>query len=155
MCNVDGFDTLVWPVPAEAGYGVIFGERRVEEVPLGSLAVLAVEETRAGQLVLEKLFARVGCPCKIAESAADAVVAFRDGRFDVVFVDAEANGIEAARAVRESGRVPIVGMLAFNEPEIVQDCRNAGIEFSLEKPVTAAKLKAAIYSALAGTAQPL
>jgi hypothetical protein len=38
-----------------------------------------------------------------------------------VFVDRAADGIDAARPIGEIRKVPIVGMLPFGEPEIVQE----------------------------------
>jgi CheY-like chemotaxis protein len=90
---------------------------------------------------------------------AQAVEAFRTGRWDVVLMDIQMpvmDGIEAGRAIRAlergqgAARTPMVALTANAMPDEVADYRAAGFDDHLSKPIDTGELLAVLNRALAG-----
>ncbi|HYL93814.1 MAG TPA: response regulator [Alphaproteobacteria bacterium] len=126
------------------------------EAPVVPLRILLAEDNQVNQMLTTRLLERCGHSVVMANNGREAVVMAASGNFDLVLMDVqmpEIDGLDAARAIRRaeasSGtRIPIIAMtaLAFSDDE--QDCRNAGMDGYVSKPVNIGKLAAAIQEAL-------
>lgn len=109
---------------------------------LPPLRVLVAEDNAVNQQVARGLLARDGHRVTVVETGAAAVVAVRDGAFDVVLMDLhmpEMGGIEATRAIRALGGpaadVPIVAATAGAMDHEIRACLEAGMNAAVPKPI--------------------
>lgn len=107
-----------------------------------SLRVLVADDVSTNQLLLRVLLERAGHRVELAADGVAAVRLARDRRFDLVLMDVEMpvmDGLQAARAIRDGGgpssRAPIVAVTANVLPEQVAQCRDAGMNDCIAKPI--------------------
>jgi CheY-like chemotaxis protein len=109
----------------------------------------AIRELGAAILILE------GYQVEVAEDGAEALARLANGNFDLVFTDRQMpilDGEELVLALRSAGiRIPVIMISGSLAPsplyaEVAQE-----ISASLPKPIRAAEMLAAIYSALRPT----
>ena len=121
--------------------------------PSVSARVLVADDNPVNALVMQRQMERIGYSYTIVGSGGEAVDAYLsdDGHtYDVIILDLDMpgmDGLQAARAIRQaemdggSGRrVPIVGLSAA-DPDIATECRRAGMDDALVKPLNMAALK--------------
>ena len=83
----------------------------------------------------------------VAGTKKDAMSAFEQENFDLIFVDMAMEGIsdrglEILQAVKSAKPTQRVGILSSNDAkEMVQNCRSSGAEFYMVKPFTFNGLK--------------
>jgi PAS domain S-box-containing protein len=126
------------------------------------LRVLLAEDNRTNQLVVATMLENEGCRVDVAANGLEAVEAVRQRGYDIVLMDMmmpEMDGLAASRAIRclpeENGRdVPILAVTANAFAHDREACLAAGMNGFITKPVSAAKLAAAIQAALDGGALP-
>jgi len=115
------------------------------------LRVLVVEDNPVNQQVTLGLLARVGVETEVAANGQLAIAALSASRFDLVLMDMQMpvmDGLTATRMLRASGnRTPVVGLTANAFESDKQDCLAAGMDGFVAKPVTRAKLEAALAAA--------
>jgi signal transduction histidine kinase/CheY-like chemotaxis protein/HPt (histidine-containing phosphotransfer) domain-containing protein len=106
------------------------------------LRVLLAEDNGTNQLVFSKLVQDFRIDLTIAADGREALERARAGTFDIVFMDMrmpEMDGLEATRAIRALGgawnHTPIVALTANAFPEDVKDCREAGMNDFISKPI--------------------
>jgi len=125
------------------------------------LRILAAEDHPVNQLVLRTLLSQLGCEVTLVGDGAQALEAFRAGRWDVVLMDIQMpvmDGLEATRAIRGlerregAARTPLVALTANAMPDQVAEYRAAGFDDHLSKPIDAGELLAVLNRALAGSA---
>ncbi|MFH5926006.1 hybrid sensor histidine kinase/response regulator [Roseomonas xinghualingensis] len=120
---------------------------RVEDRPQ---RVLLVEDNATNQLLMQALLARLGVKVTVAGNGAEAVEHCRATNFDVILMDLQMpvmDGLEATRAIRREGlnrRTRIVGLTAAVGVEFERQCRQAGMNDYLSKPVQRGQLSQAI-----------
>jgi len=92
-----------------------------------------------------------------AKSGAEAVAAMKRAAFDVVVMSVHMEGGQALETVRQiralpdpAGQAPIVGLTAIGRGDEAQRWLAAGLAGVLAKPVSAARLHAALAAALSG-----
>lgn len=121
----------------------------VEEAGFCAGRVLVVDDNATNRRVAELLLQSVEAEVVCVEDGAQAVEAFRHGRFDVILMDMMMpvmDGIAATQAIRQSEqeqhlpRTPIVMLTANTLPEHVAASLAAGADIHLAKPVNAAGL---------------
>jgi len=121
--------------------------------------VLLAEDNPVNQLVARGMLTKLGCDTEVALNGALAVEAMTRTRFDVILMDCQMpvmDGLEAARAIRESersagqARIPIVALTANALPGDRERCLAAGMDDYLSKPVTLERLRSALAQVLAG-----
>jgi len=138
-------------------------ERQPPASPEGrALNVLVVEDNPTSRTVAEKIVTRLGHRTTSVGDGAAAVEAVRDGAFDLVLMDVRMprmDGLTATRAIRElpgpQGRIAIIGVTADAFPQDVANCRAAGMDRHVCKPVTLASLATAIAEALTEPTVPV
>ncbi len=136
------------PKPSAAGAAGTADGRR--------LRILLVEDNATNQLVMRTILQRAGYQVDVAVDGAEAVSAARDHGYDAILMDLQMpvmDGLEATRQIRRSTgpnrRTRIIGLTAAVGPVFEQQCRAAGMDDYLGKPVQRAVLVAAL-----GAAQP-
>jgi len=125
----------------------------------GALRVLVADDHATNRKVVDLILTGAGAETTCVEDGAQAFDAFRAGVFDLVLMDMQMpvlDGLSAVRAIREwersEGRPPtLVMMLTANTlPEHVSAGIEAGADGHIPKPITAARLLAAVDEALSG-----
>ncbi|WP_458093826.1 response regulator [Roseomonas sp. WA12] len=120
--------------------------------------LLLVEDNATNQLLMRALLARIGAEVTVAGNGAVAVDVCRSQVFDVILMDLQMpvmDGLEATRAIRGGGlnrATRIVGLTAAVGPEFERQCREAGMDDYLSKPVQRDQLTLAIGMAPVPTA---
>jgi two-component system, sensor histidine kinase and response regulator len=119
---------------------------------ISSIQVLLAEDYPTNQVVARRLLELIGCKVDIVCNGKDAVEAFRNKQYDIVFMDIQMpvmDGFEASRAIRgfeknqiASGsmksryrEVPIIAMTAHVLKGYKEKCIAAGMNDYLSKPV--------------------
>jgi signal transduction histidine kinase/CheY-like chemotaxis protein/HPt (histidine-containing phosphotransfer) domain-containing protein len=114
--------------------------------------VLLVEDNPINRQVAESLLSRIGMTVSNAANGQEALDALRVRTFDLVFMDMQMpvmDGLTATRQVRAEGiHTHIIGLTANAFASDREACLAAGMDDFITKPVTRAKLEAAIDLAL-------
>ncbi len=112
-------------------------------------SILAVEDNPVGLLVLRRALDRRG-QVVYATSGREAIQVASQRVFDVVLMDLqmpEMDGLETTALLRQIPgyeNVPILALTANSSDELREQCRLAGMQAFLSKPVDAASLWAAV-----------
>ena len=116
-------------------------ERRVS-APDRALRILVVEDNKMNQVIVETMLTDAGHHVVLVDNGVAALDAVRDGGYDLVFMDMEMpvmGGLEATRRIRALGdgvpQVPIVALTANAMPAEMAQCRVAGMNDFLAKPI--------------------
>ncbi|MBF5095342.1 response regulator [Azospirillum sp. INR13] len=130
-------------------------------VPPAALSVLLVEDNPIGRLVAAGFLKALGHAVTTAEDGAQGVAAATERRFDLIVMDVQMpvmDGHEASRAIRalpgQAGRVPIVALTAGTDAEDDAQCRAAGMDDCLHKPLTMDRLGAVLERLFPGRVAP-
>ena len=130
-------------------------------VPPATLSVLLVEDNPIGRLVAAGFLKALGHAVTTAEDGAQGVAVATERRFDLIVMDVQMpvmDGHEASRAIRalpgEAGRVPIVALTAGTDAEDDAQCRAAGMDDCLHKPLTMDRLGAVLERLFPGRVPP-
>lgn len=123
--------------------------------------VLVAEDNATNRMLVARILGSFGCTVTLVTNGLEAVEAVVNGTtpFDVVLMDIQMpqmDGIVATKRIRafeashpERGHVPIVALTANSFAEEVNDCREAGMDDHLLKPIDLPKL----YAMLAALTQ--
>ena len=112
--------------------------------------ILVVEDNPVNQLVITSMLEACGFDPDVAEDGRAGLEAFIAARPDLILMDLSMpgmNGLDATAAIRvherESGalRCPVIALTANAMPGDREDCRTAGMDGFLSKPVTMADVE--------------
>jgi two-component system, NarL family, sensor histidine kinase EvgS len=112
--------------------------------PDSHLRILVVDDHPANLLLMAQQLSYLGLGQESASDGRDGLRKWREGCFDVLIIDCNMplmNGYELARAVRaeerQQGRPPccLLGYTANAQPEVRQQCLDAGMDDCLLKPI--------------------
>ncbi len=113
--------------------------------------VLLAEDNLVNQKVAAKLLEKFGCSVEIAVNGKEAVRAWENGHFDVILMDCqmpEMDGYEATRQIRSreprSQRMPIIALTAHAMKGADEECRAAGMDEYITKPIDTELLRSCI-----------
>jgi signal transduction histidine kinase/ligand-binding sensor domain-containing protein/CheY-like chemotaxis protein/HPt (histidine-containing phosphotransfer) domain-containing protein len=135
------------------------GNRRKSKVPalerirdaFNESRILLAEDNLVNQKVARGTLERMGYRVDIVSNGADAVAAWQTERYQVILMDCQMpvmDGYQAAREIRmrELGaeRVPIIALTADAMKGAEQQCRDAGMDDYLTKPLDRVRLSEAI-----------
>ena len=131
--------------PASAASGVL-GSARAAGSP-----ILLAEDNEVNRKVLTKVLERLGHRADCVENGREALDAVKRRPYRLVLMDCqmpEMDGLSATREIRglagPRGAVPIVAVTAHALPGHEEECRAAGMNGYLTKPVRAAELAAVL-----------
>ncbi len=133
-------DAIATPPPVGAARGP--GEEPAPGDPL----ILVAEDHPLNRRVAAIVLEGAGLRFEFAEDGLAAVEAVKTGRFDLVLMDVHMprmDGLEATRAIRALpgpvAAIPIIAVTAAS-PDEVTECREAGMDDFVSKPIGAAAL---------------
>ena len=119
-------------------------------------SVLVAEDNPTNQRVIRGILERAGHQVRIVSNGEEALDVLENERFDVVIMDLnmpELGGLDAVRTYRfidpEAAHVPVIILSADVTPEAIKECKDAGIDAFLPKPVEARRLLDEIAGLLA------
>jgi two-component system, sensor histidine kinase RpfC len=109
--------------------------------------VLVAEDDPTNQRVLQSILERAGHGVRLAANGEEALDVLENERFDAIIMDLnmpELGGLDAVRTYRfidpEGSQVPVIMLSADVTPETMKECREAGVDAFLPKPVEARRL---------------
>jgi CheY-like chemotaxis protein len=116
------------------------------------LHVLLAEDNIVNQKLAEKMLQKLNHQVVIAHNGKEAVNRVRCEQFDLVFMDVhmpEMDGFTATRSIREwekgrNTRIPIIAMTANAMKGYDQECRAAGMDGYISKPISLSSLQKVI-----------
>jgi CheY-like chemotaxis protein len=108
-----------------------------------SLRILLAEDNLVNQRVAMSMLGKMGHRITLATNGLEAVEQWRQGDFDLIFMDVqmpEMTGMQAAMQIRReeaaSAHIPIVAMTASAMSEERDRCLAAGMDGFISKPVS-------------------
>ena len=111
------------------------------------LRVLLVEDNATNQLVMKTILGRSNCHVDVASDGGEAVAMAQAEAYEVILMDLQMpvmDGLEATRQIRGAPglnrRTRIIGLTAAVGPVFEAQCREAGMDDYLGKPVQRAAL---------------
>ena len=124
--------------------------------------VLVVEDLATNRIVIKTMLKRLGIDCDDASNGEEAVKRIQSDAvgYDLVLMDIQMpvmDGLKAAELIRQwehdhaKARTPIAALTAGAYAEDRQNCKNAGMDDYLTKPIVVAELKTVLERWLAGT----
>jgi signal transduction histidine kinase/DNA-binding response OmpR family regulator len=122
------------------------------------LRILLAEDNPVNRTLAVRLLEREGFQVTVASNGREALSAYQAGGFDLALVDIqmpEVDGFELTAAIRRDesqhgGHLPIVAMTAHAMKGDAEQCRDAGMDGYVSKPIVAGRLFEEIETVLAG-----
>jgi signal transduction histidine kinase/CheY-like chemotaxis protein/HPt (histidine-containing phosphotransfer) domain-containing protein len=115
---------------------------------------LVVDDQEYNRIVLSDLLARFGYVTDVTADGTEAVELAARKEFELIFLDYDLpglSGLDVARGIRagsgQSRRAIVFATTAFSTPEKQRECREAGMDAFLGKPVTLERLRKALAAA--------
>lgn len=114
------------------------------------LEILVADDNEINRKIIRIILQKLGYNCDEATNGKEALQQYNDGEYDYIFMDLDMpqmDGIQAARAIRkieeesEPKAVEIVAVTANVSDKTRLQCRRAGMNGYLEKPITATLIK--------------
>ena len=104
------------------------------------IRVLLAEDNAVNQKVAARMLEKMGCHVDMAGNGLEALVMVSQLPYDLVLMDVqmpEMDGITATRSLRAQGfaELPIIALTANNREADRQECREAGMNDFLAKPI--------------------
>jgi len=127
--------------------------RRRQELPCSRMHVLLVEDNPVNRALTQRLLEKLGCRVTTATDGGAAEALWRWHSFDLVIMDCVMPGVDGFEATRrfrqwekEQGlsRVPVVALTASAMEKDEEQCRLAGMDSFVAKPVTIEMLRAVL-----------
>ncbi|WP_158284066.1 PAS domain S-box protein [Azospirillum sp. TSO22-1] len=126
------------------------------------LRILVADDLDSNRTVASAILRLAGHVVDAVETGAEALDAVQHARYDLVLMDVQMpvmDGLAAARAIRALpppvGRLPILALTAGALPRQIEECRDAGMDGHVLKPIERAALLAAVQNAAARMAYAL
>lgn len=130
--------------------------------PPPPLKILLADDMPMNIDLAVKLLTRRGHKVTAVENGQQAVETFQRETFDVILMDVHmpiADGLEATRAIRalEAGQshIPIIAMTANNDESDKEDCRSAGMDGFITKPIEIKTIVSTIREIIKNTKERL
>jgi CheY-like chemotaxis protein len=119
------------------------------------LKILLAEDNPLSRKLLSFIVKKCGHAIVCVEDGQQAVMQVHAEEFDVVLMDIEMpvmNGLEATQQIRASqsprvASIPVIGISAHDDPEMLAQCTKAGMNYCLSKSVTQQEMALALKAA--------
>ncbi len=119
------------------------------------LTILLAEDNPLSRKLLSFIVKKCGHAIVCVEDGQQAVTQVHAADFDVVLMDIEMpvmNGLEATRQIRASqsprvASIPVIGISAHDDAEMLAQCTKAGMNYCLSKSVTQQEMALALKAA--------
>ncbi|WP_378180902.1 response regulator [Aquimarina sp. SS2-1] len=113
-----------------------------------SAKILVAEDNKVNQLVTKNLLKTIGCKCSMVENGLEAVNILKKEAFDLVLMDINMpimDGMQATLEIRKfDTATPIIALTASELSEVADECKNAGMNDLINKPLNKKDLRYAI-----------
>ena len=133
------------PQPVEV---ITLDDERAHPIRSTTTRILLAEDNPVNALLATSLLKREGCVVDRVSTGQEALEALARVPYDLVLMDVRMpvlDGLEAARIYRaRGGRTPIVALTANAFEEDRRECREAGMDDFLPKPLDADSLRATV-----------
>jgi PAS domain S-box-containing protein len=113
--------------------------------------VLVAEDESVNQRVVKHFLQKLGFQVELANNGAEAVTAWQTGQYDLILMDCQMpvlDGYAATRAIRAqepSGQhIPIIALTAHAMKGADEECKAAGMDDYLTKPIDRMRLEACL-----------
>lgn len=110
-----------------------------------SRTVLLAEDNSTNQLVMRKIFQKLGCEATIVDNGLMAVEKLRNNNYDIVFLDEfmpEMDGHSAAIEIRKFNKqVILVALTASHSKDDEELCLSAGMNDFITKPISISNIR--------------
>ena len=117
-----------------------------------SAHILIAEDNKINQMVTKKLLTQIGCKSTIVENGEEVLEILKKENFDLVLMDINMpvlDGMQATLKIREFDTIiPIIALTASELSEVEEECRKAGMNDLLNKPLLKMDLHNAIFKHL-------
>jgi PAS domain S-box-containing protein len=129
--------------PATATQAPSTAPIRIKAKPQGRSRILIAEDNPANQALLRMQIEALGYDADIAADGAAALVKWQAGGYDMLLADLNMPGMDGlalTRSIRAAerehgGHLPIIAITATHRPEALANCRAAGMDDVLSKPI--------------------
>ncbi|WP_394135537.1 ATP-binding protein [Aliivibrio fischeri] len=125
-------------------------EERQLSFPIDTLSILAVEDIKMNQVILNMMLKKLGITPDFVNDGMEALTYLQEHDVDIVLMDCRMpilDGFETTKRLREQGyRKPILALTAGTTSMEVKACIDAGMDDTLSKPYKAAELEAMLKS---------
>jgi EAL domain-containing protein (putative c-di-GMP-specific phosphodiesterase class I)/signal transduction histidine kinase/CheY-like chemotaxis protein/HPt (histidine-containing phosphotransfer) domain-containing protein len=152
--STPGVGSTFW---VELPSGAAPAERTTMSGPVRS-RILVAEDFGPNQAVLRLQLARLGYDVEVASDGKEALALWRTSPFDLLLTDLNMptlDGFDLCRAIRteevaRGGHLPIVAITAADLPGEIEECRDAGMDDVLQKPIILDELRGVLQRLLDG-----
>jgi two-component system sensor histidine kinase RpfC len=127
-------------------------EKHSQLHPRNKLNILIAEDNKTNQFVIKKIIERANYNPFIVGNGQEALDAIKKDRFDLIILDMQMpimGGIEAANIYNSLDgdiKSPIIILTANATTEAIKECKDAGVDAYLTKPINVDKLLSTIAS---------
>jgi len=135
------------PVAEASGLHAVDGGSTTNWDEAESPLVLIVDDREENREILRQMIGSVGLNPVLASSGDEGLAMALKTRFALILMDVrmpELSGLEACRLIRETSqlnaRTPILAITANVSPGEIEECRQAGMQDHIGKPIRAADL---------------
>lgn len=149
LTNCSTVDEIRSAVRIAAAFGQRAGPRLApaDVSRRSGLRILVADDNKVNRCILEKILAKAGHATVLAEDGEAALDALGEAEFDLVLMDVnmpKMNGLDATKAWRfmepHGRRTPIIALTADATTEMGEQCRAAGMNTVVTKPVETERL---------------
>lgn len=129
-----------------------------------SMRLLLAEDNRINQKLAVRMLEKIGfLEIALASNGSEAITHFEENQFDLILMDVQmpqVDGLEATRRIRAleasrgSRRTPIIAITAHVTEGYQQECRRAGMDGFLSKPIATTAMRNCLSPFLGTHPQP-
>jgi len=163
MVSEVGVGSIFWfdlTLPYEHAYNQVIETQKNTSTPEvhGHPRILVAEDNEVNCLVISTMLEHNGCKVTCVNNGEEAVQLLTKERFDLVFMDVnmpKMDGLQTTRAIRHlpfpACNTPVVALTASAIREDETQCRSAGMNDFISKPISEKAVKQALSRWLART----